>query len=149
MNDERFKLTDIDREIDRMNAKEVKILEREWVDEQKKKLLMQQALRNKMDQMMQTHHSSMMGQYNKFAMPSSPIEEQNRLKADSRLKNKNDSQLGILTEEQRIKQVIAKKNEIEKQNAIIAKTYESENLAIISRYADLVKANRIESVRLP
>ena len=63
MNDERYQQTDIDREIDRMNAKEVKMLEREWVEEQKKKLQMQRDLRNKMDQMMQTHHSSMMGQY--------------------------------------------------------------------------------------
>ena len=61
MNDERYQQTDIDREIDRMNAKEVKMLEREWVEEQKKKLQMQRDLRNKMDQMMQTHHSSMMG----------------------------------------------------------------------------------------
>jgi hypothetical protein len=38
MNDERYQQTDIDREIDRMNAKEVKMLEREWVEEQKKKL---------------------------------------------------------------------------------------------------------------
>jgi len=38
MNDERYKQTDIDRDIDRMNAKEVKLIEREWVDEQKKKL---------------------------------------------------------------------------------------------------------------
>lgn len=63
MNDERYQQTDIDREIDRMNAKEVKMLEREWVEEQRKKLQMQRDLRNKMDQMMQTHHSSMMGQY--------------------------------------------------------------------------------------
>lgn len=33
MNDERYKLTDIDRDIDRMNAREVKILEKEWVDD--------------------------------------------------------------------------------------------------------------------
>ncbi len=74
MNDERYKQTDIDREIDRMNAKEVKLIEREWVDEQKRKLQMQRDLRNKMDQMMQTHHSSMMGQQKFMTALRSPQE---------------------------------------------------------------------------
>lgn len=55
----------------------------------------------------------------------------------------------MLNEEQRIKNIIAKKVEIDKQNVVIAKTTEMDNLAIISRYANLVKAGRIESVRLP
>jgi hypothetical protein len=61
MNDERFQQTDIDREIDRMNAREVKMLERDFIEEQRKKLQLQRELRSKMDIMMQTHHSSMMG----------------------------------------------------------------------------------------
>lgn len=151
MNDERYKQTDIDREIDRMNAKEVKLIEREWVDEQKRKLQMQRDLQNKMDQMMQTHHSSMMGHQNFIKALRSPQENQER---DSRLTRgkgaQNESQLSmVMDEETRIKKIIERKEEIERQNVRIGKTVETDNLAIISRYAELTKANRIETVRLP
>jgi hypothetical protein len=55
----------------------------------------------------------------------------------------------VVDEETRIKMVIERKQEMERQNARIAKTNETENLAIISRYAELNRADRIESVRVP
>lgn len=62
----------------------------------------------------------------------------------------NDSQLSmIVDEETRIKMIIERKQEIERQNMRIAKTHETDNLAIISRYAELTNAHRIETVRLP
>ncbi len=55
----------------------------------------------------------------------------------------------VMDEETRIKKIIERKEEIERQNVRIGKTMETDNLAIISRYAELTKANRIETVRLP
>ena len=150
MNDERYKQTDIDRDIDRMNAKEVKLIEREWVEEQKKKLQMQTDLRNKMEQMRQTHHSSMMGQYG-GAHENLKLPLENQERDQSRLtKGKSSYQVPFqIDDDTRIKMVIERKQEIERQNALITKTNETDNLAIISRYADLTKGDRIETVRVP
>lgn len=55
----------------------------------------------------------------------------------------------VIDEETRIKMIIERKQEIDRQNVRIAKTHETDNLAIISRYAELTKGHRIETVRLP
>ena len=49
----------------------------------------------------------------------------------------------------RVTKLREKKTHIEKQNAIIAKIKDTEKLAILSRYAEINDANRIETVKLP
>jgi len=112
MNDEKFHQTDIDRDIDRMNAREVKMLEREFIEEQRKKLQMQRELRSKMDMMMQTHHSSMMGQYGPPG--NTPMDHHiaggganSTLSKPSKVQPyNNDSQLSFLDEDKRIELLV-------------------------------------------
>ncbi len=52
-------------------------------------------------------------------------------------------------DDERIEQLKAKKKELDRQNAILERIKEPENIAILSRYNEINYNSRIETVKLP
>lgn len=52
-------------------------------------------------------------------------------------------------DDERIEMLKAKKTELDRQNAILEKIKEPENIAILSRYTEINYNSRIETVKLP
>ena len=144
LENEKFNMSDLDKQLNRVRIREANILDSQWVNEQKKKIMMQQELQRKMAQMLFNKGSSQLAKDHSKSDATKTLAIQ-LLKLREMAQGLKQAK----EDDERIEKLKKKKKELDRQNQILEKVKESENIAILARFSEINQTSRIETVKLP
>ena len=144
LENEKFNMSDLDKQLNRVRIREANILDSQWVSEQKKKIMMQQELQRKMAQMLFNKGSSQLAKDHSKSDATKTLAIQ-LLKLREMAQGLKQAK----EDDERIEKLKKKKKELDRQNQILEKVKESENIAILARFSEINQTSRIETVKLP
>ena len=144
LENEKFNMSDLDKQLNRVRIREANILDSQWVNEQKKKIMMQQELQRKMAQMLFNKGSSQLAKDHSKSDATKTLAIQ-LLKLREMAQGLKQAK----EDDERIEKLKKKKKELDRQNQILEKVKDSENIAILARFSEINQTSRIETVKLP